>query len=239
MDSPMPNNFFTFKRFTVFQDLCAMKVGTDGTMLGAWAAGGKRILDIGTGTGLIALMMAQRFPEAHVTAIDIDKGACKQAEKNISASPFASQLTVQLSSVQDFAEQYNGIPFDSIVCNPPFFVNSMECPDKQRSLARHASCLRFEELFSCVSSLISENGIFSAIIPFECLSAFNEAAYTAGMRCICQCAVKTVPRKAPKRFLLAYSSSHDLAFTSTVECLDDGTGNRSEWYSNLTSEFYL
>ena len=133
----MANGYFQFKQFTVRQQHCAMKVGTDGTLLGAWAkasAGPCRVLDVGTGTGLIALMMAQRYPEALAVAIDIDEKAVFQAQENVTASPFADRIQVLEADVQTFADSEK---FDSIVCNPPFFEDSLVCPDPQRTEARH------------------------------------------------------------------------------------------------------
>ena len=111
---------FTFKQFSVDDALTAMKVGTDGVLLGAWAAGGKRILDIGTGSGLIALMMAQRFPEAEIVGIDIDEDACRQARMNADSSPFGNRITIVHASLQDYVKTIPGASFDSIVSNPPY-----------------------------------------------------------------------------------------------------------------------
>ena len=113
---------FTFKRFTVSHAKCAMKVGTDGVLLGAWACGGRRILDVGTGSGLVALMMAQRFVDAQVTAIDIEPGACLQARENVAASPFADRVSVVEASLQAF----RGGEYDAIVCNPPFYAGTLD-----------------------------------------------------------------------------------------------------------------
>ena len=107
-------DMFQFKQFTIEQELCAMKVGTDGVLLGAWAKGGPRILDIGTGTGIIALMMAQRYPEAQVTAIDIDEGAVRQAEQNVSQSPFSSRVSVLQQAVQEHQGEYESIVHRSL-----------------------------------------------------------------------------------------------------------------------------
>ncbi len=127
----MGNSVFIFKEFAVKQDACAMKVGTDGVLLGAWARGGSRVLDIGTGTGLIALMMAQRFPKAEIEAIDIAEAACLQAKENVANSVFARRVRV----VQTALQQYVGPKsFDCIVSNPPFFVDSLHNPDALRSM---------------------------------------------------------------------------------------------------------
>lgn len=239
----MSNSYFQFKQFRVEQGQCAMKVGTDGTLLGAWAAGGGNILDIGTGTGLVALMMAQRFPSASVTAVEIDHEACLQATANFEASPFADRLRLAESSIQTFANENHSAAitgeYDSIVCNPPYFVNSLVCPDGQRALARHTDSLSFEELFRCVSSLISDRGVFSAVIPADAFGEFDGAARLTGMRCVRKCLVKTVPRKQPRRCLVAFSKDMRGNYEENVKCLADACGNRSEWYSRLTADFYV
>ena len=120
----MSGRGFTFKQFDVQHDRCAMKVGTDGVLLGAWAEGGLRILDIGTGTGLIALMMAQRYGEATITGVDIDHEAAMQARDNVSRTPFANRISIIESPVQNLTADTHG-KFDAIVCNPPFFNDSL------------------------------------------------------------------------------------------------------------------
>ncbi len=131
---------FQFKKFTIAQDRCAMKVGTDGVLLGAWARGGKRVLDIGTGTGLVALMMAQRFTDAVVDAVEIDHDTAGQAMENVSSSPFANRVKVFAKALQGFEPD---APYDSIVTNPPFFSNSLLAPDSSRTMARHTVALSF------------------------------------------------------------------------------------------------
>lgn len=231
----MANKYFRFKQFCVYQDLCAMKVGTDGTLLGAWANGGKRILDIGTGTGLIAMMMSQRYPDANIHAIDIDEKACEQARMNITESPFHNKIVVENIAVQSYCD----IRFDSIVCNPPYFANSLNCPDKQRDIARHTTTLDFKELFASVDRLLINGGIFSLIIPTECFSMLDAEAKLHGMICRRKYSVRTVPGKQPRRYLLEYSNSAADEFDYSDVCLEDGTHKRSEWYEVLTREFYL
>ena len=115
---------FQFKQFIINQDECAMKVGTDGVLLGAWAMGGLRILDVGTGTGIIALMMAQRYAEADILAIDIDGGSVHQARDNVATSPYASRINVSQIMVQDMDASFAGL-FDAVVSNPPFYVEKL------------------------------------------------------------------------------------------------------------------
>lgn len=235
----MSNNSFTFQKFTIHQDRCAMKVGTDGVLLGAWAHGGKRILDIGTGTGLVAIMMAQRFADAHVTAVEIDHNAALQACNNANCSPFASRIGIVETSIQNF-EVYGTQLFDSIVSNPPFFTDSLKNPDSQRATARHADTLPYRDLFTAVKRLLAEDGEFSAIIPSNCLTSFIAEAYLAHLVPIRRLAIRTTPRKQPKRLLVSFGhTSSESNATNEEQCLMTPDGSRSDWYINLTSDFYL
>lgn len=236
----MPNNFFRFRQFIIHQEKCAMKVGTDSVLLGAWAHGGARVLDIGAGTGVIAIMMAQRFPQALVDAVEIDKEACLQARDNVLHSPFAKQVSVICTPVQLFAAQGKHVGcYDSIVANPPFFENALKAPVEARSKARHNDALPFDQLFKSVVALMKKDGEFSAIIPFDYKARFEEEAALAGLVISRVCAVKTTPAKQPKRYLMAFT------FPSAKECefeeglLETAPGVRSEWYRKLTEDFYL
>lgn len=213
-----------------------MKVGTDGVLLGAWAEGGPTVLDIGTGTGLVALMMAQRFAEARVCAVDIVPEACRQALANMAASKFCSRVSVEQTAVQSYSPQ---IRFDSIVSNPPFFVNSLKAPDTHRSLARHSDTLSYSDLFSSVVRLLAPGGVFSAIIPAECLSAFVAEACLSGLSLTRRCAVRTTARKHPKRYLVAFRHGGGSAMESEEVVLQNADGSRSDWYQALTQEFYV
>ena len=227
---------FKFKHFEIHQDRCAMKVGTDGVLLGAWALGGKRILDIGSGTGLISLMMAQRYPEAQVVGIDLDAEACAEARENVAASPFADRVNIVDCRLQDYESMEK---FDAIVSNPPFFLNSLKNPDSKRSMARHADSLPFRELFRGVKHLLSDDGVFSAIVPAEVLEAFTSEGYMLGFYLLRQCGIKTVERKQPKRYLLTFAKHRNMEMDDTVETMMDSEGNRSEWYAKITEEFYV
>lgn len=233
---------FTFRQFEIQQDRCAMKVGTDGVLLGAWAEGGKRILDIGSGTGLISLMMAQRYPEAHVVGIDMDDDACGQARENVVASPFADRVEIVVSRLQDFGLANAGgsyAEFDAIVSNPPFFLNSLKNPDSKRSMARHADSLPFRDLFAGVKRLLSDNGVFSVVIPVDVLEPFEAEACFSGFCIVRKCLIKTVERKYPKRCLVAFARHRQGRLEQTVECMMDREGNRSPWYAKITEEFYV
>ena len=239
----MSGDSFSFKRFVVHQDCCAMKVGTDGVLLGAWAHGGKRILDIGTGTGLIALMMAQRFSEASICGVEIDADAALQAQENVALSEFAARVQIEAVSLQSYVGQIGqeggARMFDSIVSNPPFFERSLTNPDQSRTLARHASTLTYAELFGAVKRLLTPEGEFSTIIPDDCLSRFVAEGCLAGFFLTRKCAVKTVPRKSPKRYLLAFAKQMPKDLEDGEATLMNADGSRSEWYSELTYDFYI
>lgn len=244
---------FTFKQFEIQQDRCAMKVGTDGVLVGAWAEGGQRILDIGSGTGLISLMMAQRFPEAQVWGIDIDPDACMQARENVAASPFADRVGIACCALQNLSEEHlvrgseelmemkegEGNLFDAIVSNPPFFVNGLKNPDSKRAMARHSDSLPFPVLMKGVRRWLSDEGVFSAIVPADVLESFVSEAYCSGLSLVRQCGVKTVERKQPKRYLVAFSKRRAGMMDKCTEIMTDSEGNRSEWYAKITEEFYL
>lgn len=213
-----------------------MKVGTDGVLLGSWAHGGNRILDVGTGTGLIALMMAQRFPQAEVTAIDIDTVACEQASENVSMSPFYDRVHVVESSLQDFVSTKK---FDAVVSNPPYFNDALKNPDGQRRMARHTDALSYAELFQGVERLLADDGEFSAIIPFDCRSRFETEALLRGYSPSRVCAVRTTPRKPPRRFLLSFRKRPASCVEIAEEVLEIAPSQRSGWYQALTQDFYL
>lgn len=227
---------FRFKRFVVNHDKCAMKVGTDGVLLGAWAAGGRRILDVGTGSGLIAMMMAQRFQHAHVDAIDIEPVACAQARENVAESDFYDRITVVESALQDYiAEEY-----DAIVCNPPFYADSPASLTAQRTIARSSVALHFSDLFRHTARLLSHAGIFSVIIPASCRNSFDSEAAFAGLWLLRACGIRTVSRKNNVcRWLLAYGKSCPDMVEVSEYCLNNDDMTRSDWYQQLTADFYL
>ncbi len=227
---------FTFRQFHIEQDKCAMKVGTDGVLLGSWAKGGKRILDIGTGTGLIALMMAQRFPDANIDAIEIDENAVIQATENVLRSPFTKQIVVKHCSLQTYSETKE--KYDSIICNPPYFVDSLKSNDNNRTVARHTDTLPFNELIKCTYQLLTPNGHFSLVLPVESYRILEPEAILNGFSVIKKVLVKTTPSKQPKRILVELGKVPDEYF-STTEYLQDSAGNKSEWYKEITKEFYL
>lgn len=228
----MANDYFQFQQFTVHQERCGMKVGTDGTLLGAWANGGATVLDIGMGTGLIALMMAQRFPEARIVGIDIDADAVAQARENVAASPFRN-----VDIMEADARHYAPSTFDAIVCNPPYFEDSLESPDNQRTLARHAVSLGYRDLMEAAWRLLADDGELSMVIPFDCKARIESEAALRGFFKSRECAVRTTPRKQPRRYLLAFRK-HPVELERSEGVIETATNVRSEWYQQLTKDFY-
>ena len=235
----MSNDYFQFRQFIVHQQRCAMKVGTDGTLLGAWAlapSGKCRILDIGTGTGLIALMMAQRFPESSVLGIDIDPEAVAQATENVRLSPFSERIKILQEDVMKFDDTYD---FDSIVSNPPYFVDSLECPDDQRTMARHTVSLTYEGLIRQAFRLLKDDGCLSLVIPSESRSLIESAASLEGFFLSRVCLIKTTPRKQPKRQLIEFRKHTVKELIIEEGIIEDLPNVRSSWYQQLTKEFYI
>ena len=212
-----------------------MKVGTDGLLLGAWAQGGKHVLDIGTGTGLIALMMAQRFPDAHVDAIDIDADAASQAEDNARRSPFVDRVAVRCVSLQEYVAERE---YDSIVCNPPFFTQSLQSPDSKRTLARHSVALPFDDLFRHARRLMSEDGVLSIVVPSDALSQIETVAVMNNLFLVRRCLVRTKRKKPARRLLLSFSQKPS-PFHDEGGVIQEAVNEPSEWYRNLTCDFLL
>ena len=235
----MSNKYFEFKKFTINQDRCAMKVGTDGTLLGAWAsapAQSRYILDIGTGTGLIALMMAQRYPEAQIVGIDIDDAAVAQATENVATSPFTERISILKQDVTTYKPE---MQFDAIVSNPPYFVDSLTCPDEQRSIARHAVTLTFEALIKSAYRLLKAEGTFSVVIPTEMRSKLEASARLEGYFISKVCCIKTTPKKPSKRQLIEFTKAPVKELVISEGILETSPNTRSDWYQKLTNDFYI
>ena len=233
---------FTFKQFHIIDDHTAMKVGTDGVLLGAWAKGGTRILDIGTGTGLIALMMAQRFPSAKIDAIEIDKDAYKDALFNVSQSPFSNRINIINSSVQDY-KPYNEMQedglYDAIVCNPPYFINSLKNPLQQRTTARHTDTLSHQELIYHSKRLLKANGTLSVIIPSDNKDILEAEAIFNGLSILKITNIKTKSSKPAKRCLIEFGKDTTAVCKIEEQVLNDDNGVRTMWYQNITQAFYI
>ena len=233
----MPNPYFAFKQFTVRHDRCAMKVGTDGVLLGAWTdlSHSRRILDIGTGTGLIALMLAQRCMDARITAIDLDSAAVEQAQENIQASPWKDRIE---ALQQDICTYHPNGTFDTIVSNPPYFIDSLKCPDGQRSTARHTDTLDADRLIGKVSELLTSDGRFSIILPAEQTEDLIRVADEKGLHPSRQTWVITRPGLSPKRILMEFRKI-PVTLQPDELVIELERHVYSEEYIALTQEFYL
>ncbi len=231
---------FGFKQFTIYQDQTAMKVGTDGVLIGAWAAvdqADECILDIGTGTGLIALMLAQRTPSAQVVdAVEIDEQAALQAADNFTNSKWSQIINIHNVDITNFNKEFK---YDSIVSNPPFFCDSLLSPDPGRTAARHTIALTFDDLICSVVHLLKPNGRFSVILPTNESERFEKAA--AGRIYLWRrCNVRSRSNSDIKRVMSEYRLS--AAVNTTEEELSIRLPNSNEYsdeYRNLTAEFYL
>lgn len=235
----MANSFFRFKKFTVHQDKCAMKVGTDGVLLGCWAESTNpaKILDIGTGTGLIALMLAQRF-SAKIDAIDIEKNAIQQAEDNFRLSPWKEQLTAYNFSLEEFSSQCK-TKYDLIVCNPPYFANSLLSKDDKRNIARHNTTLELRDIPCYAAGLLESKGNFCIIIPEGSVNEVITSSEKQGLFCNKKLFVKPTPKKQVKRILLSFSFNEEFVSESVLVIEQNGRNEYSNEFKELTSEFYL
>lgn len=230
---------FRFKQFYIEDSKCAMKVGTDGVLLGCWAnpnltldIGHLRILDVGTGSGLIARMMIQRFPEAEVEGIDIDEEAVEQAREN--------GVRAYVSRLQEWQKEGG---YDLIVSNPPYFQNSLKNPDKGRELARHTDSLSYEELIDHSARLLRDGGQLALILPADKESEMRQIAAGKNLFLTHVTRVYSKESKPARRALLQFEKlkiqNYELKIKEDTLVLEDDKGGRSKAYQELTKDFYL
>lgn len=236
----MPGDAFEFKQFTIKQDRCAMKVGTDAVLLGAWTSCGEAqtILDIGTGTGVIALMLAQRC-KAFIDAIDIDENTCDQAKDNAKQSKWADRVNVHNISLQDFVAVPR-LKYDLIVSNPPYFIDSSKASGVERTKARHADLLPFPELVAGVKKLLAENGRLCVILPVKEGERFREIAESKGLHLSKLTRVRTTQDKqTEKRWLMQFEFKPKSFSENSIVIEKDKRHEYSDEYKELTREYYL
>ena len=237
---------FRFKEFEVEHRLCAMKVGTDAVLLGAWAPicdlsfaiCDLRILDAGTGSGVIALMMAQRFKDAAIDAIDIDADAVQQATENFERSKWSNRLSCRQIALQDLAAEKRDY-YDAIVSNPPYFVDSLKNPNKQRQTARHTDTLSYEQLLQASYRLLKESGSLSLILPAEAERELMELAAETGFYPTRLVHVYSKPGKPVKRILVELKKRNDQPCEESHFYIESESSPRSDEYTALTKDFYL
>lgn len=236
----MSDSKFSFKQFELHQELCAMKVGTDSVLLGAWAdipAHGY-ILDIGAGTGILSLMAAQRSTNAYITAIEIDTPAAEQAQENIARSPWAHRIEVANGDFTQIADSFDHL-FNAIISNPPYFEQSLLSPDAARTTARHTTTLRYDDIFRQARTIIAPEGNLSLVIPADLYPDVNNTAMLYGWGTSRLTMVRTTPRKQPKRALCEWRRNHFAPCCEQVFTIHTDSGEYSSEYIELTKEFYL
>ena len=226
---------FQFRQFSIKQEINSQKVGTDSMLLGAWTSSNfKHILDIGTGTGILALMMAQKNPDAKIFAIEPDKDSCLEASLNFANSVFSKRINPVSTSLQEFTSTEK---FDLIICNPPYFENSTLSEDEARNRARHTTSLPIPDLYKKVSHLLEQQGRFNLIIPFEQESAHVKAAEKEHLY-----PVEILRTKREdnifKRSLISFSNSKESMKEEAI-VVKFSNNKYSKEYISITKDFYL
>jgi len=237
------NKPFHFKEFSIHQDKTAMKVGTDAVLLGAWCSletYPDTILDVGSGTGLISLMMAQRSDAETIDAVEIDPNAYEQNVANFEKSDWSDRLFCYHSSFQDFSKEMKeeNQEYDLIISNPPFYNDNFETNDTSRNTARFTSALSFEDLLEGTSKILSDSGVFTIIIPFKEQTVFVSLARNYRLFLNRVCSVRGTENSEIKRSMLEFSF-HQKELEETTLVIEKGRHKYTEEYINLTKDFYL
>ncbi|HEX6889824.1 MAG TPA: methyltransferase [Chryseolinea sp.] len=230
--------YFHFKQFSIRHDRCAMKVGTDAVLLGSWVnvSNAEKILDIGTGSGVIALMLAQRTSSStRLESVEIEKNSAEQATDNVANSPWSSRIGVHQVAVQNYFPETR---FDLIVTNPPYFNNSLKPQHHGRHQVRHTSSLTYEELLSAVLRLLTSDGRFNLILPYEEAMIFTELASRHHLCCNRRYHFKTRREKSVERTLLEFSTNNHWVDEGEILLYDEGL-DWSSSYRRLISDFYI
>ena len=236
----MSKHQFQFKQFAIEQDQCAMKVSLDACLLGAMVqvANCQRILDIGTGTGLLSLMAAQRCP-AQIDAIEIDDRACQQAQVNIHNSPFAKRITLHQGAIQDFKPEQK---YDAIICNPPFFSKQLKNPDPQRNLARHNDSLSFHQLCECIVFCLTPTGQATLLLPVSEFDNFMQYATAQKLQLRAATLIRARADKAANRVIFAISKhtgSEQTAIHSDLCIYEDASNHYTATFKKWLQPYYL
>ena len=231
---------FTFKQFFIAHDRCAMKVGTDGILLGSWAPAlqADSVLDIGCGTGLLAVMLAQRTsPTTLIDAVELDTIAAKQAYENVQASPWAARIAVYQADVRHWAPPGRR-RYSLIISNPPYYEKGVACSSTEREQARYTTTLSYQALLNCALEWITEQGMFCLVLPVMTADDFIKQAEQSGWHLRLRTEVIETEGRAPHRALLALSLQTG-ALTETTLVIRDPNKRYSAAFCQLTRDFYL
>ncbi|RXK87287.1 tRNA1(Val) (adenine(37)-N6)-methyltransferase [Filimonas effusa] len=244
----MANSFFRFKKFTVNQGNCAMKVCTDACIFGAWTAekmtaipGIRNILDIGAGTGLLSLMLAQTMPqEATIDAVEIDEGAARQTRANFAYTPWKQQLSVYNTPIQQY-QPPAGTTYDLIVTNPPFFENDLPSASTKRNLALHSAALTLKELLEAVNPLLKPTGHLAILLPYHRARNFIAEAEKQRLFLNQATAIRQTFLHSQFRSMLLFSRTPAVTPPSLSQSIviKDAAGNYSEAFRKLLTPYYL
>lgn len=235
----MSNNYFRFKQFTVFHDRCAMKVNTDSCILGAIAdhPDPAHILDIGTGSGLLALMMAQRFSKAVIDAVEPDRKSFGQALENVERSPWADRIRLHNLDIQEFSSDNRSV-YDMILSNPPWYCNHQRSPDENKNTARHLDRLSWDILSSVLPGIIARKGIFYIILPPHPSSAFGKSMMKYGFKPVYETIIITRQGKVPLRVIKGYRMGIP-GFAQKKLIIQHADGKFTHDFKSLLKDFYL
>jgi len=231
---------FQFKQFSVDQSGCAMKINTDGVLLGVLTDANhpQAIIDIGTGTGVIALMLAQRFTNAKIDAVEIDQSAADTAGQNFQNSPFADRLGIYSMGFAEFFDRYPDKKYDLIVSNPPFYINSLKSPEAKRELAKHADQLFFDELLTSASKHLQESGILCMILPVDTAEMVNILAAKHALNIQRKILIQSFSESKPHRVVVGYGLKEELMSVGSF-AIYKSIGNYSEEYINLLKPYFI
>jgi tRNA1Val (adenine37-N6)-methyltransferase len=239
------NRRVEFKQFTVRDEKCAMKIGTDALLLAAWCdtASASRIVDFGCGSGIIALMVAQRAPESQVIGVELEEGAVAQAIDNFNDSPFTNRLTAAYESVQEFSTkpEHQGT-FDLVVSNPPYFHDKPKSPNMARNLARHDESLPIDALMACAAAVMKPDGVFSCVWPMERKEDLFVTAKNANMRLLRFCEIAGSPEHEAVRFLSEWTHQDSKTKENSLgeqERINIEEGPRNEGRPRLSNRYKM
>lgn len=235
----MSNSYFHFKQFSIDQSNCGMKVSTDACILGAWTEivhSTKRLLDIGTGTGLLALMAAQKCPELTIDAIELDSAAATQAKHNVHQSPWSGHINIIEADATNYSSETK---YDQIITNPPFFNNSLKGNDLQRNQARHTHTLNYEQLFTVIENNLAENGLASILLPFPESELMGKIVIDRGWAIQNSLQIKHTETAPVKRSIMIIGRNHTAIQRLETLVIKRADGTYTDQFIQLLKPYYL